>query len=317
MGEISGMHQAVAILVKIGVIHEKANCISRTKTCFWMILSLFLGLGTIYEDMETIIYLGKDVSYLFAVLSTDILLPLQTCLVFPCLGYLVLADNDIIKNFELKAPRRKIHFILFVLASVASYGTLLRLYLFTNSVLFTSCLLVLCCLTEIISVLLIGTITTNLQLNIEELSASRYYTGIIEEYQKIGSRFKNLKKGLGPILLLIFSSRMLSLICVTEFVVKHIFNALLLIFIPSIGLQMFYITSTLDQIFDTFKSNKKSLRELGLRSTKTDGDLLSSLIVDVEDETPFSALDFFIVDKSLLTSVLSTLVTYSIILYQF
>ena len=259
MGEISGIHQAIVILVKIGFIHEKDNCISRTKTCFWMILSLLLGFGTIYEDMETIILSGQDISYFFAVLSSDILLPLQTCLTFPCLGYLVLADHDIIKDLELKAPRRKIHLILFVLSSVASYSTLLRFYLFTNSVFFTSCLLVLCCLTEIISVLLIGTVATNLQLNIEELAASRYYTGITEEYQKIVSRFKNLKKGLGPILLLIFSSRMLSLICITKFAVRSIYNAPLLICILTIGLLMFYITSTLDQLFDIFKSNKKSL----------------------------------------------------------
>ena len=260
MGEISGIHQALLILVKIGFIHEKDNCISRTKTCFWMILSLLLGFGTIYEDMETIILSGQDISYFFAVLSSDILLPLQTCLTFPCLGYLVLADHDIIKDLELKAPRRKIHLILFVLSSVASYSTLLRFYLITNSVFFcTSCLLVLCCLAEIISVLLIGTVATNLQLNIEELAASRYYTGITEEYQKIVSRFKNLKKGLGPILLLIFSSRMLTLICITKFAVRSIYNAPLLICILTIGLLMFYITSTLHQLFDIFKSNKKSL----------------------------------------------------------
>ena len=57
-------------------------------------------------------------------------------------------------------------------------------------------------------------------------------------------------------------------------------------------------------------------REILNKSENQDEDLLSSLIIDVEDETPFSALDFFIVDTSLLTSVLSTLVTYSIILYQ-
>ena len=259
MGEIIGIHQALLILVKIGFIHEKDNCISRTKTCFWMILSLLLGFGTIYEDMEIIIHINQ-ISYLFAILSTDILLPLQTCLTFPCLGYLVLADHDIIKDLELKAPRRKIHLILFVLSSVASYSTLLHFYLFTNSVFFcTSCLLVLCCLAEIISVLLIGTVATNLQLNIKELAASRYYTGITEEYQKIVSRFKNLKKGLGPILLLIFSSRMLTLICITKFAVRYIGNAPLLICILTIGLLMFYITSTLHQLFDIFKSNKKSL----------------------------------------------------------
>ena len=57
-------------------------------------------------------------------------------------------------------------------------------------------------------------------------------------------------------------------------------------------------------------------REILNKSENQDEDLLNSLIIDVEDETPFSALDFFIVDTSLLTSVLSTLVTYSIILQQ-
>ena len=62
---------------------------------------------------------------------------------------------------------------------------------------------------------------------------------------------------------------------------------------------------------------KINFRGFLVRATKTEEDVLQSLMADVEDETPFNAMDFFTVDTSLLTSILSTLVTYTIILKQF
>ena len=41
------------------------------------------------------------------------------------------------------------------------------------------------------------------------------------------------------------------------------------------------------------------------------------LIQKIENEGPFTAMDFFNVDKSLVTGALSTIITYLIILIQF
>ena len=41
------------------------------------------------------------------------------------------------------------------------------------------------------------------------------------------------------------------------------------------------------------------------------------LIQEIESEGPFTALDFFNVDRSLVTTAFSTVVTYLIILIQF
>ena len=48
-----------------------------------------------------------------------------------------------------------------------------------------------------------------------------------------------------------------------------------------------------------------------------DDKIALNLIAEIEAETPFTALGFYSIEKSTLTSLLSTIVTYLIIVIQF
>ena len=54
-----------------------------------------------------------------------------------------------------------------------------------------------------------------------------------------------------------------------------------------------------------------------LRATKPERTQLKSLIRKIETESPFDALGFFTIELSTLTAILSTMLTYLIILIQF
>ena len=89
---------------------------------------------------------------------------------------------------------------------------------------------------------------------------TKYYPGLAEEYEKLVSRFKDQKRGFGPILLLTFSSRVIYLLAVSYLSMSDDKNIPLVMLVLSIGLQMSYITFTLDDNYKTFKSIKKTLR---------------------------------------------------------
>ena len=259
----SRMYSLIIFFINIGVIHRKINQSAKLKTFLWMLVSILFGIGTIYEEIQVIIWaVNKQPSFLFSLLSSDILLPVQTCLTFPLLGHLVLADKKIIEVVKLSAPRRKIHLILFSILTVLSHSVFLNFYSITNRIVFTSGMLALCCITEVTTLLIIGTVATDLQYNTEELAQTNYYPGVVEEYEKLVARFKDQKRGFGPILLLIFSSRMVVLLSFTYFSLSSFSNGPLAIFILSIGLQMSYITFTMDDSYTAFTSIKKTLRYL-------------------------------------------------------
>ena len=94
----------------------------------------------------------------------------------------------------------------------------------------------------------------------EELVKTKYYPGLVEEYEKLVARFKNQKRGLGPILLLTFSSRMIILLSFTYICTQDLINFPLSTFVVNIGLQMSYITFVLDDVYKTFKRTNKTLR---------------------------------------------------------
>ena len=126
----------------MGFVHKKFGIVEKIKFIFWMTVCLVLGLGTVSEDFEVIIWATTDKpSLLFAILSTGILLPLQTCLAFPLMGHLVLADKQILEDKELPAPRRKIHFMFFSILSVGSYCYWLYLCSLFNRIIFFSIIL--------------------------------------------------------------------------------------------------------------------------------------------------------------------------------
>ena len=54
-----------------------------------------------------------------------------------------------------------------------------------------------------------------------------------------------------------------------------------------------------------------------LRATKPERTHLKSLIRKIETESPFDALGFFTIELSTLTAILSTMLTYLIIMIQF
>ena len=255
------MYLITKFLTHLGFIHQKFNWNAKLKIFLWMTVCIVLGSGTIYEDMESIIFAAtRKPSYLFSIVTTDILIPLQTCLTFPLLGHLVFSDKAILEEKEIPAPSRKLHLILVTILTFLSYSVFLNFYSITNRIVFTSGMLALCCITEVTTLLIIGTVATDLQYNTEELAQTNYYPGVVEEYEKLVARFKDQKRGFGPILLLIFSSRMVVLLSFTYFSLSSFSNGPLAIFILSIGLQMSYITFTMDDSYTAFTIIKKTLR---------------------------------------------------------
>lgn len=251
----------IFILVKFGFIHKKFNYLAKLKIALWMAISLIFGAYLIYADMKTIIWgATNNISYLYSILSTDILLPLQTCLSFPLLGYLTNADNELMIDSELKPPRRLIHLFFFIVSSVTAHSCLANMLSRFVNMIFACFMMALCSIIEIISVVLIGTSLTHLQLKIIKMNKVEINSHIGEECQKLISRFKNQKRGLGPNLLLIFSTRMIILLSFTHFGLTDASSIPLLSFVFSIGLQMSYITFTLDDCYNTFKGIKKILR---------------------------------------------------------
>ena len=251
----------IFILVKFGFIHKKFHYLSKLKIALWMTISFIFGGYLIYADMKTIIWgATNDISYMYSVLSTDILLPLQTCLSFPLLGYLTFADNEFMIDSELKPPRRLIHLFFFIVSSVVAHSFMANILSQIANTIFICFMMALCSITEIISVVLIGTSLTHLQLNIIKMNEVEINPHKGEECRKLIHRFKNQKRGLGPNLFLIFSTRMIVLLSFTYFSLHHISSIPLLSFVVSIGLQMSYITFTLDDCYNTFKGIKKTLR---------------------------------------------------------
>ena len=122
----SKMYFIIKLLTHFGFIHQKFNRTAKLKIFSWMTISICLGSGTLYEDIEVIMRdtLSRP-STLFTFLSADILIPLQTCLTFPLLGHLVLVDKEILEDKELPAPRRILHLIFFSILAVGSYSCLL------------------------------------------------------------------------------------------------------------------------------------------------------------------------------------------------
>ena len=251
----------IFILVKFGFIHKKFHYLAKLKIALWMTISLIFGGYLIYADMETISRSAtKNISYMYSVLSTDILLPLQTCLSFPLLGYLTNADNEFMIDSELKPPRRLIHLFFFMVSSVTAHSCMANILSQFVNMIFACFMMALCSIKEILSVVLIGTSSTHLQLNIIKMNKVEINPHKGEECQKLIYRFKNQKRGLGPNLFLIFSTRMIVLLSFTYFSLIDTSSIPLLSFVVSIGLQMSYITFTLDDCYNTFKSIKKTLR---------------------------------------------------------
>lgn len=337
----------IALFVLLRIIPSgKSKVLVSLGFLIWMILILCCSAVYVYRFTPAYDDMAKNaiksIPWMFQFLSAVVIPVMQVLITIPVLAYFCHCNPKLVHDKALPCPQYIMMFIIkAILITLACFLNLKFLSdLFPEDVpnIFVLLITTLWYIGMIITDFIIGTSSRQICRRVadKELQEERISRGITEELSK---DVKNFKNGLSPILFIIFSTRCILLINIVlvennSYTVLYLLNLTLGI---SLILDLIYISLTLEKTMSAIKDVTSKLRYvrtailsnvLFFRSlsfyqyfirSHLDGCNKKEHILHIisELECPFSALGFFNIERSTLTSLVSTILTYLIILVQF
>ena len=153
---------------------------------------------------------------------------------------------------------------------------------------------------------MIGTSTSHLYMQLNnELSTPNSADGLIKEFVRV-------KNGFEPLLFITFVSQ--TTLITTNIYIAISGNVYYTISIVYEMLELAYIAYILEDCYTSFKSLALRLQKNAIQQEFNETKLMISII---EAESPFTAFGLFNVQRSTLTNIFGTSLTYLVILCQF
>jgi hypothetical protein len=232
---------------------------------FWSVLSSVFGVVMIIKDIPMFEEALTSLPYLISFVTSDILNTFTVSLMLFCLAYFIKKNPHLLLESQPLMPRRCIHLLLCTLFHLVAYFLMANGFVFvcTDAVYCVSTYMVFFC--AIASLLTmstgVGIASASFVKNAEVAADVSNFETLEKMSKQMIREFKTMKTGMGPMLFLLFNTKILTLITFSYMIIhsKDLFVTYAG-FAPYITLELSYIIFVLDDVFEAFKDTKKSLR---------------------------------------------------------
>ena len=298
----------------------KYKWLDRIALLVYVLATCAIGFSTLYLEMDGILQLSTTnltAAETFSLIAVSVSYPLQLIPIIPLIYFFIYLNKSLLIEQKLPLPLRVITFLAYNILQVISSLYLLYVYGLNSMYSSWSKQLVLFSIMlgymilKMVSTFVVGSAISLIHRKLQDEFPSRSLNFQNHLYTLIGD-FVGLKKGLEPLLFITFVTQT-TILSSTLFMVFALKYWAMILFALCLMLDLVYISFVLDDCYGSFKSLVLRLRQCG--ADKEEG--IDVIIYIIEAEQPFTAYGFFNVDRSLLSSIFGTILTYLIILLQY